>query len=201
MDLDTPKAFCTSLSQTIPSPSCEDFPFVEVSSPTYVAVQTLQMAATTRRHNILPTPVVFAEWLRKTAWLLRSDWQSASEIYRVLNDLHTHQRFTDLVLIYLLKTKLTVICGRESVASGGDIGASNADAMVVDGQEAQSVVHVIPGSFTSGILTGLMRIQLDEELQVIDGALETLFGVRPDSGWTLAVTDCDQVILLFAYPN
>ncbi|XP_055331596.1 uncharacterized protein LOC129583694 [Paramacrobiotus metropolitanus] len=186
-----------SLQQTVDGQS--------IGQPQAVKLQDIELITITGKQcgipQSIPSPVVFVDAVSKAGWSLRSDHnQSVSEVYRVVKDLHTQQKFTELTLIYISKLQLIVVCGKEPVEESAEMqpGESTAEFVVMtrfisEEEQQKMFIYVVPGSFALGTITGTMRFILDDELQTVSKVLNEHYQIQPKPGWTLAVTDCDQV--------
>jgi hypothetical protein len=72
-------------------------------------------------------------------------------------------------------------------------GRHSKPPVIIDGKPREAA-FVIPGNFSSAVLTGDIRIMFEDELPRAAQALEKggyVYNFVP--GWMLAITDCDQV--------
>ncbi|OQV14212.1 hypothetical protein BV898_11565 [Hypsibius exemplaris] len=164
----------------------------------------------------LPTPQQLVAGIQASQWIIRPGWQSVSELYRVLHDLHTRQNYTSLNIIYLPRAQLVAVVGvephnpydqvaqdmkraqEESEAAYEELLAGivirPAAPVEEDDRALRESAFIIPGNFTSGVLTGNIRLVLrGETLRAAEALDKALFRYRFAVGWMLGITDCDQV--------
>ena len=157
-------------------------------------------------------------WITYYNYYTLLGWQSVSELYRVLHDLFTRQRFTSLNLIYLPGVQLAAISGVEPVNPYDELhrlqelekielarayqdllaGILSRPELPPDDDKQCEATLTIPGNFTSAVLTGDVRVMLEEELQAAADALDRAgLGYHFAAGWMLGITDCDQVSVIW----